>query len=67
MIQSIKDALERGEIIEHKYVNTKEMLADVLTVASKKSYIFSKKTINMKFTCIRFLTIVIMIFPSPYG
>ena len=35
MIQSIKDALERGEVIEHKYVNTKEMLADVLTVVSK--------------------------------
>ena len=31
VIQSMKDALERGEVREFKYSNTKEMLADVLT------------------------------------
>ena len=31
VIQLMKDALDRGEVREFKYVNTKEILADVLT------------------------------------
>ena len=37
VIQSMKDALDRGEVNEFKYVNTKEMLADVLTKDSVRS------------------------------
>ena len=37
VIQSMKDALDRGEVREFKYVNTKEMLADVLTKDSVRS------------------------------
>ena len=37
VIQSMKDALDRGEVSEFKYVNTKEMLADVLTKDSVRS------------------------------
>ena len=37
VIQSMKDALERGEVSEYKYANTKEMLADVLTKDSVKN------------------------------
>ena len=37
VIQSMKDALERGEVSEFKYSNTKEMLADVLTKDSVKN------------------------------
>ena len=33
----MKDALDRGEVSEFKYVNTKEMLADVLTKDSVRS------------------------------
>ena len=33
----MKDALDRGEVREFKYVNTKEMLADILTKDSVKS------------------------------
>ena len=37
VIQSMKDALHRGEVSEFKNVNTKEMLADILTYDSVKS------------------------------
>ena len=37
VIQSMKDALDRGEVSEFKYANTKEMLADVLTKDSVKN------------------------------
>ena len=37
VIKSMKDALDRGEVREFKYVNTKEMLADVLTKDSVRS------------------------------
>ena len=37
VIQSMKDALERGEVSEFKYSNTKEMLADVLTKDSVRN------------------------------
>ena len=37
VIQSMKDALDRGEVSEFKYVNTKEMLADILTKDSVRS------------------------------
>ena len=37
VIQSMKDALDRGEISKFKYVNTKEILADVLTKDSVKN------------------------------
>ena len=33
----MKDALDRGEVNEFKYVNTKEMLADVLTKDSVRN------------------------------
>ena len=33
----MKDALDRGEVREFKYINTKEMLADVLTKDSVRS------------------------------
>ena len=33
----MKDALDRGEVREFKYVNTKEMLADILTKDSVRS------------------------------
>ena len=32
----MKDALNRGEVSEFKYVNTKEMLADILTKDSAR-------------------------------
>merc|ERR1712082_242768 len=37
VIQSMKDDLDRGEVSEFKYVNTKEMLADVLIKDSVKN------------------------------
>ena len=37
VIQSMKDALDRGKVSKFKYVNTKEMLADILTKDSVKS------------------------------
>ena len=37
VIQAIKDALDRGEVRELKYVDTTEMLADVLTKDSVKN------------------------------
>ena len=36
-IQSMKDALDRGEVNKFKYVNTKEMLANLLTKDSGKN------------------------------
>ena len=33
----MKDALDRGEVSKYKYVNTKEMLEDVLTKDSVRS------------------------------
>ena len=37
MIQAIKDALDRGEVRELKYVDTTEMLANTLTKDSVKN------------------------------
>ena len=37
VIQSMKDALDRGEVSKFKYVNTKEMLADILTKDSVRN------------------------------
>ena len=37
VIQLMKDALDRGKVNKFKYVNTKEMLADILTKDSVKN------------------------------
>ena len=37
VVQSMKDCLSRGEVQEYKWIDTKQMLADILTKDSVKS------------------------------
>ena len=37
VVQSMKDCLNRGEVQEYKWIDTKQMLADILTKESVKS------------------------------